>query len=58
MGYVVIEKFMDPVFKRERSRIIGRFESEDYTHIFRDTVKYLNNDCEVFVVSEYDLYRV
>ena len=54
MGYVVIEKFMDPVFKRES----GPGLSEDYTHIFRDTVKYLNNDCEVFVVSEYDLYRV
>ena len=57
MGYVVIEKFMDPVFKRERRRIIGRFESEDYAQIFRDTVKNLN-DCEVFVVSEYDLYHV
>nr|DAW35537.1 MAG TPA: hypothetical protein [Caudoviricetes sp.] len=49
---------MDPVFKRERRRIIGRFESEDYVRIFRDTVKYLNNDCEVFVVNEYNLYRV
>lgn len=57
MRYVVIEKFMDTV-KRERGRIIGRFESEDYAQIFRDAVKYINDDCEVFVVSEYDLDRV
>lgn len=58
MGYVVIEQFTDKVFNKERRRIVGRFNSEDYAIVFRDVLKDLKNNCEVFVVSEYDLYHV
>ena len=58
MGYVVIEQFTDKVFNKERRRIVGRFNSEVYAIVFRDALKDLKNNCEVFVVSEYDLYHV
>lgn len=58
MGYVVIEQFTGKVFNKERRRIVGRFNREDYAIVFRDVLKDLKNNCEVFVVSEYDLYHV